>query len=387
MIPYGKQYIDQDDINAVVETLKSDYLTTGSKVQEFEEKFADYVGAKYAVSVSSGTAALHLAMLASNIKPNDEVITTPMSFSATANCIEYVGGITVFADIDKVTNNIDPNEIENKITSKTKVIIPVHYAGLPCDISKIYDIAKKHNLIIVEDACHALGAIYKGLMIGSCSHSDITVFSFHPVKHITTGEGGMITTNSKELYNKLLKLRSHGIKRDKDWLYDIKELGFNYRLTDFQCNLGISQLNKLNDFVGSRRYIAYMYEGGFENLPIELPYNISNTYYHSYHLYVIKFKNSDIRKYVYDKLKEKGILTQIHYIPIHTLSYYKNKYGYNLGDFPNTEEHYKRCLSLPIYPAMSDGDINCVINSVKEVLTNEDYYNLSSTNDLNETSR
>lgn len=331
---------------------------------EFEKKLANYVGSKYAVVVSSGTAALHLAMLTIGIKLDDEVITTPMSFSATANCIEYCDGITVFADINQF-GNIDPQEIENKITTKTKAIIPVHYSGLPCNISKIQDIAKKYNLTIIEDGCHALGAKYKGLMIGSCSHSDMTVFSFHPVKHITTGEGGCITTNSKELYSKLLKLRSHGIKRNNDWLYDIEELGFNYRLTDFQCNLGISQLNKLEDLIGSRRYIAYIYNKEFENLPIELPY-INNIYYTSYHLYVVKFKNSDIRKYVYNKLKEKGILTQVHYIPIHTLSYYKNKYGYDWGDFPNAEDHYKRCLSLPIYPSMSQNDIEYVINSVKE---------------------
>jgi UDP-4-amino-4,6-dideoxy-N-acetyl-beta-L-altrosamine transaminase len=387
MIPYGRQYIDQDDINAVVETLKSDYLTTGSKVQEFEQKFANYVGSKYAVSVSSGTAALHLAMLASNIKSDDEVITTPMSFSATANCIEYVGGITVLADIDEITCNINPDEIKNKITNKTKAIIPVHYAGLPCNMERIYEIAKNNNLIVVEDAAHALGACYRGSTIGDCEYSDMTTFSFHPVKHITTGEGGCITTNSEELYNKLLKFRNHGMKRDINWLYDIKDLGFNYRLTDFQCALGTSQLDKLDSFLGKRRNIAYTYNEEFENLSIELPYDNIELYYHPYHLYVVRFKNSNIRKYVYDKLKERGILAQVHYISIHTLSYYKDKYGYKWGDYPNAENHYSKCLSLPIYPAMTDGDINYVINSVKEILTDENYNNLPSKNDFNETSR
>ena len=386
MIPYGKQHIDQDDINAVVETLKSDYLTTGSKVQEFEQKFAEYVGSKYAVAVSSGTAALHLTILASNIKPDDEVITTPMSFSATVNCIEYVGGITVFADIDKVTSNISPDEIKNKITNKTKAIIPVHYTGLPCDMECIYKIAKNNNLIIIEDACHALGAGYRGSTIGDCEYSNMTVFSFHPVKHITTGEGGCITTNSEELYNKLLKLRNHGIERKNDWFYNIKELGFNYRLTDFQCALGVSQLNKIDKFLGKRRNIAYTYNEEFENLLIELPYDNVELYYHAYHLYVIKLKNYSQRGRLYECLKKYNILTQVHYIPIHTLSYYKNKYRYNWGDFPNAEDHYQRCLSLPIYPAMSEEDIEYVINSVKEVLTDEDYHNFTSTNDFNETS-
>jgi len=371
MIPYGRQYIDDDDINAVVETLKSDYLTTGSKVQEFEQKFANYVGVKYTVSVSNGTAALHLAMLASNIKPDDEVITTPMSFSATANCIEYVGGKTVFADINKITNNINPDEIENKITDKTKAIIPVHYAGLPCDMERIYKIAKDYNLIIVEDACHALGAIYKNSIIGDCLYSDMTVFSFHPVKHITTGEGGCITTNSEKLYNKLLELRSHGIKRRNHWFYDIKELGFNYRLTDFQCSLGISQLNKLDNFLGKRRNIAYTYNEEFKDLPIEIPYDDNYLYYHAYHLYVIKLKNNIQRTMLYDYLKKKDILSQVHYIPIHTFSYYKNKYNYQWWDFPEAEQHYEKCLSLPIYPSMSEEDIDNVINTVKEFFKNE----------------
>jgi UDP-4-amino-4,6-dideoxy-N-acetyl-beta-L-altrosamine transaminase len=368
MIPYGKQYLNQYDINAVVEVLKSDYLTTGSKVQEFEEKFANYVGSKYAISVSSGTAALHLACLVSDIKSNDEVITRPMTFSASANCIEYVGGITVFADI-KQSGNINSQEIRWQITKNTKVIIPVHYSGLPCNLEEIKKIALEYNLIIIEDGCHALGAEYKNSKIGSCKYSDMTVFSFHPVKHITTGEGGMITTNSEKLYRKLCVLRSHGIERYEDWFYDIKKLGFNYRLTDIQCGLGISQLDKLNGFIKTRKNIANKYNEAFKNLPIDLPI-CTNKYNNSYHLYVIKLHNNAKinRGELYLKLKEKGILCQVHYMPVHTFTYYQNKYNYKWNDFPVAEDYYNRCLSLPIYPTMSDKDINKVINSIQEIL-------------------
>jgi len=368
MIPYGKQYLNQYDINAVVEVLKSDYLTTGSKVQEFEEKFANYVGSKYAVSVSSGTAALHLACLVSDIKQNDEVITSPITFSASANCIVYVDGTPIFADIQQ-NGNINPQEIRNKITKNTKIIIPIHYSGLPCDLEEIQKIALEHNLIIIEDACHALGAEYKNSKIGSCKYSDMTVFSFHPVKHITTGEGGMITTNSKKLYQKLCILRSHGIERYENWLYDIKDLGFNYRLTDIQCGLGISQLDKLNSFIKTRKNIANKYNEAFRDLPIDLP-TCTNEYKNSYHLYVIKINgNAKIgRDELYFELKNKGILCQVHYIPVHTFTYYQNKYGYRWGNFPVSEDYYNRCLSLPIYPTLSDKDINKVINSVREAL-------------------
>jgi dTDP-4-amino-4,6-dideoxygalactose transaminase len=289
-----------------------------------------------------------------------------MSFSASANCAVYVGAIPIFADIDKNTYNINPEEIKKQITPSTKIVIPVHYTGLPCNMEEIYDIVKYHDIPIIEDACHSLGAVYKNSNIGSCKYSDMNVFSFHPVKHITTGEGGMITTNSEELYNKLIKLRSHGIERRNDWFYDIKELGYNYRLTDFQCALGISQLDKLDDSLGKRRYIAYTYNENFKNLPIELPYDNINKYYHAYHLYVIRLKNNLQRARLYDYLKKNNIYTQVHYIPIHTFSYYKNMYGYQWGDYPNAENHYDRCLSLPIYPAMTEEDINKVMFYVKE---------------------
>lgn len=241
MIPYGRQTIDEDDIEAVAETLESDFLTTGPKVKEFEEKFASYVGAKYAVVASSGTAALHLACLAAGLQEGQELITSPMTFAASANCALYCGAKPVFCDINLENGLIDENLIEEKINPKTKIIIPVHYAGLPCEMEKIKEIANKHNIIVIEDACHALGAKYKNSKIGDCAHSDMAVFSFHPVKHITTGEGGMITTNSEELYKKLLLFRTHGITKDADridnkengsWFYEMQELGYNYRITD-----------------------------------------------------------------------------------------------------------------------------------------------------------
>ena len=283
-IPYGKQWIDNKDIESVVSVLKSDWLTTGPSVYEFEKEFAKYVNAKYAVAVSSGTAALHSAAFAAGISKKDEVITTPMTFAASSNCILYQQGTPVFADIDKKTYNIDPNEIEKKITNKTTAVIPVDYTGQPCEIDYINETAKENSLVVIEDASHALGATYKGKKIGGLS--DLSVFSFHPVKHITTGEGGMITTNSKEFYEKLLLFRNHGITKDSDkfifsnddgWFYEQQVLGFNYRLSDLQCALGLSQLRKLNDFILRRKKIVKKYNETFEKIyeiiiPFQLDY-------------------------------------------------------------------------------------------------------------------
>ena len=378
IIPYARQYLDDKDIQAVIEVLKGDYLTTGPCINKFEREFAKKVGAKYAVAVSSGTAALHIAYLAAGIKPHDEVITTPMTFAATANAALYVGAQPVFADIDGKTYNIDVKEIERHITSCSKAIVPVHYTGLPCDMEEIYEIARCNNLAVIEDACHALGAKYKDTVIGDCTFSDMTVFSFHPVKHITTGEGGMITTNSEQLYQKLIKLRSHGITRSNDtfkepshgdWYYEMQDLGFNYRLTDIQAALGRSQLKKLDSFVARRRQIVSRYNKAFQELPVELP-SEPEGYYHSYHLYVIRLKkeSTKTRKYLYNRLKEKGIHTQVHYLPVHTMPYYRENLGYKLGDYPEAEDHYSRVLSLPLFPAMTDDDVDYVINCVKEVL-------------------
>lgn len=378
IIPYGRQYIDEKDIEAVVKALKGDYLTTGPYIKEFEEKFAAKVGAKHAVAVSSGTAALHLACLAAEIKEGDEVITTPLTFAATANSVIYAGARPVFADIDKNTGNIDIKEIEKKITSQTKAIIPVHYAGLPCDMEKIKKLADRFELKIIEDACHALGARYKTTTMGDCTYSDMVVFSFHPVKHITTGEGGMITTNSEELYQKLSALRSHGIIRDKEklkiqphgaWYYEMQYLGFNYRMTDIQAALGISQLDKLDWFVKRRKEIAETYSRELKDLPLELPFT-GEGYYSSYHLYTIRIKKEAgiSRLEIYERLRQKNIYTQVHYIPVHTFPYYRERFGYSWGDYPMAEDWYKRVLSLPIFPGMSDEEINRVIKTVREVI-------------------
>ena len=280
-IPYGRQTLDEKDIQAVVEVLKSDYLTTGPMVAEFERRVADYVGAKYAVAVSNGTAALHIACLAAGIGERDDVITSPITFAASANCVLYCGGKPVFADIDKDTYNISPEELEKGITDRTKAVIPVHYTGQPCDMERIYQIAKKHGLMVIEDAAHALGAVYRGKKIGAIS--DMTCFSFHPVKPITTGEGGMVTTNDEALYKKLLLFRSHGITRAEEylsenqgaWYYEQIELGYNYRITDIGCALGNSQLDKLDDFIARRREIAARYDEAFQDCEgIRTPYQL-----------------------------------------------------------------------------------------------------------------
>lgn len=395
MIPYGRHWIDEDDIRAVVEVLKSDWLTQGPKIDEFEKALAEYCGAKYAVAISNGTAALHLACLAAGIKEEDEVITTPITFIASANCAVYCGANPVFADIGKDTYNIDPAEIEDKTTSKTKAIIPVHFAGLPCDMEEISEIAKKHGLIIIEDACHALGAEYQAngewVKIGSCRHSDMAVFSFHPVKHITTGEGGVILTNNQQLYEKLLLLRTHGITKNAQkfvnknmafsndseplranpWYYEMHALGFNYRLTDIQCALGLSQLNKLDKFVARRRTIASMYSEAFKKIeyvktPIE-----PETKKSAYHLYVLQIDFEKIgksRARVMTELMEVGIGTQVHYIPVYMQPYYGNERNYKKQRCAVVEQYYGKTLSIPLYPKMTDAEVTKVINSMKGCL-------------------
>lgn len=374
-ITYGKQNIDEGDIEEVIKALKSDYLTTGPRVQDFEKSFAGYVGAKHAVAVSNGTAALHLACLVLEFSPGDEVITTPMTFAASANCVLYVGAKPVFADIDERTYNIDPQEIKGKITSNTKAVIPVHYTGLPCSMKEINALAKEHNIFIIEDACHALGAEYEGTRIGDCCYSDMTVFSFHPVKHITTGEGGMITTNSKELYEKLLILRSHGINRDPysfeenhgGWYYEMQTLGYNYRLTDFQCALGLSQLKRIESNVARRKELAKYYSEKLIGLPLTLPIEPLG-YSNSFHLYIIALKDDvkDKREEFYNYLRDAGIFTQVHYIPVHLQPYYRQNFAYKKGDYPKAENHYERILSLPLYPTLTNHEIEYVINKIRE---------------------
>lgn len=371
-IPYGRQSIDEEDIQAVVDVLRSDYLTTGPKVAEFEQVVADYVGAKYAVAVSNGTAALHIACLAAGIKEGDEVITSPITFAASANCVLYCGGTPVFADIKPDTYNIDPEDIERKITPRTKAIIPVHYTGQPCEMDAITEIARKHNLIVIEDGAQVISGEYKGKRIGSIS--DMTTFSFHPVKPVTTGEGGMVTTNSKELYEKLKLFHTHGITREKaflkqndgPWYYEQLELGYNYRITDIQCTLGISQMKKLDYFAEHRRKLAARYDKGFAGNP-----DIITPYQHpdclsSYHLYMIQVP-ADIRKNVFEQLREAGIGVNVHYIPVYKHPYYQT-HGYMDVCCPNAEKFYSGAITLPLFADMTQEQVDYVVEQTIQIV-------------------
>lgn len=375
-LPYGRQCIDDDDIQAVVDVLKGDYLTTGPKIKEFEEAFATYVGAKYAVAIANGTAALHAAAYAAGIGPGDEVITTPITFAASANCVLYLGGKPVFADIDPRTYNIDPADIERKITSRTKAIIPVHFTGQPVDLDSIHRIAREHNLIVIEDAAHALGATYHGRRIGGLS--EMTTFSFHPVKHITTGEGGMITTNDPEYYQKLLLFRTHGITREKesltvdegDWYYEQHLLGYNYRITDIQAALGLSQMKKCDRFLARREEIAARYQEAFQNLPGLVPPFQTPDVHSSWHLYMIKIDPCYIkadRREVFNRFRALKLGVNVHYIPVYYHPYYRDL-GYTKGICPRAEEFYDQAITLPLFPAMSDRDVEDVIQVVTSVV-------------------
>lgn len=376
-IPYGSQWIDEEDISAVVRTLRSDYLTTGPKVAEFEEKFSKYVGAKYAVAVANGTAALHAACFAAEIGKGDEVITSPLTFAASANCVLYQGGKPVFADIDEKTYNIDPVEIEKKISHKTKAIIPVHYSGQPCEIDAIQRIAQKYDLTIIEDAAHALGASFKGKKIGCLS--DMSIFSFHPVKHITSGEGGMITTNSKKLYQKLIQFRTHGITKNSNeyvneahgpWYHEQQLLGYNYRITDLQCALGISQLDKSDKFLSRRGYIADIYNKAFKDTDgVIIPHQNSDSE-SSWHLYILKLDLEKLtvnRRKIFEDLRKVKLGVNVHYIPVYFHPYYQ-KMGYRKGLCPKAEKLYKRIVTIPLYPKMTNKDVDLVINRVKGVI-------------------
>lgn len=371
MIPYGKQTIDQDDIQAVVDVLKSDFLTTGPKIAEFEQTVADYVGAKYAVAILNGTSALHAACFAAGIGPGDEVITTPLTFAASANCVLYCGGTPVFADVDPKTYNIDPEDIRRKITDRTKAIIAVHLAGQPCDMDAIHSIAHEYGLIVIEDGAHALGSVYKGKKVGSLS--DMTTFSFHPVKPITTGEGGMIVTDNEEFYKKMALFRSHGITRDDSmmtrndgpWFYQQFDLGYNYRITDIQCALGCSQMKKLDRFLARRKEIVARYNEAFADCDnIITPYQLSDTE-SGWHLYIVQVKNCD-RRQVFEAMREKGIGVNVHYIPVYMHPYYQ-EHGYENVHCANAEEIYSHIISLPLYPGLTSEQQDYVIDTLKSL--------------------
>lgn len=377
IIPYGRQDITQEDIDVVIATLKSDFLTQGPKIKEFEDKFAKYVGAEFAVAVNNATAGLHIGVLALDLKKGDRVITTPITFAASANCVRFVGGEVWFADIDRDTYLISLEKTRELIESKPKGffkgIIPVDFAGLPVDLEAFRQLADEHGLWILEDACHAPGGYFidsktEIQRCGNGVYADAAVFSFHPVKHIACGEGGMVTTNSEEIYKKLLLLRSHGITKENmssnhgGWFYEMQTLGFNYRITDFQAALGISQLSRNEEGVTRRNEIAQKYKNAFaDKLKFQdLPGDSLN----AHHLFVIEAED---RKGLYDFLHENKIYAQIHYIPVHQLPYYKN-IGYDGIDLSNAEDYYSKCISLPMYPTLTDEEQEFVINKTLEFL-------------------
>jgi UDP-4-amino-4,6-dideoxy-N-acetyl-beta-L-altrosamine transaminase len=376
MLAYGRQMIDHSDVQAVTEALTSDWLTTGPKVSEFENLFAEKTGAKQAISVSNGTAALHTALFAAGIEPDAEVITTPFTFVATANAVRYMGGIVKFADIRSDSYNMDPKKIESLINEKTKAIIVVDFAGHPADFKEINILAKRYNIKVIADAAHSLGATYKEKKVGVLA--DLTTFSLHPVKHITTGEGGMITTNDAELATRMRLFRNHGIALDHKqreiqgvWLYDMTELGFNYRLTDIQSALGISQLKKLDEWVVRRRKIANQYTEHFSLFPEIIVPQVLADVEPAWHLYVIQLNLNRLtvdRAQIFKALRAENIGVNVHYIPVPWHSYYQ-QLGYKKGQWPIAEDLYEKILSLPMWPGMLDQDIMDTVNAVKKVIT------------------
>lgn len=378
MIPYGHQFIDEEDIQAVAETLRSPWLTQGPQVEKFEKALAEYCGAAYAVVVSSGTAALQAAYYAIGLKSGDEFITSPLTFPATSNAGLWQGSKPVFVDIDPETGNIDPALIEEKITNKTKAIVPIDFTGRPVNLEEIKKIAEKYRLIIIEDACQALGASYRGQKIGAIS--DLTVFSFHPVKTITTGEGGAILTNNEEFFKKMKMFITHGVvKKDfvyespGDWYFEMRDLGQNYRLSDLQSALGASQLKKIDKFLDERRNIVKIYNESFRNeRSIKTPALDSDKEKSAWHLYVIQLQNEIVNKKseIFQKLRQEGIGAQVHHIPVYLHPYYQ-KLGYDRGLCPKAEGFYQSAISLPIYPGLTKEDQSFVIEKVKELIKQE----------------
>jgi perosamine synthetase len=376
LLPYGRQSIDESDVQAVAETLRSDWLTTGPKVPEFEEAMAAWVGARYAVSFSSGTAALHAAAFAAGLQPGDEAITSPLTFAATANCVLYQGATPVFADVLEDTLNLDPGLAAARITSRTKAILPVDYAGHPADLDSILQLAERHGLIVIEDACHALGAEYRGRRVGSVAH--MTVFSFHPVKHLTTGEGGMVTTDNPLFAETLRRFRNHGISSDArerqsagQWQYEMVLLGFNYRLTDIACALGLQQMKRRETNLARRRQIATRYAAEFRNMPAVLQPQTRPDVDPAWHLYPIRLhltKLSSSRAEVFRALRAENIGVNVHYIPVHHHPYYRDRFGYTGSEYPVAEAAYECLISLPMFHSMTDGDIEDVVHALGKVL-------------------
>jgi perosamine synthetase len=375
-IPYGRQWIDAEDIEAFVNVLHSDWLTTGPKVEEFEKAFANFTGARAAVAVSSGTAALHTAMHAIGVGPGDEVIVPPITFVATANAVVFQGGRPVFADVDPDTLLIDPERVREKITSRTKAIVAVDYAGHPCRYDILRAIADRHGIALVADACHALGAIFRGKKVGTLA--DLTAFSFHPVKHITTGEGGAVTTDDAKMAGVMRRFRNHGIDSDHrrrseqgTWHYEMVDLGYNYRITDFQCALGLSQLRKLPQWLDRRREIARWYDEAFAPVAGIEPLVLSPGVSHAYHLYVVRCGSERLsinRASLFAGLCGEGIGANVHYMPVHLHPYYRQRFGCKEGDCPQAETAYGRIISLPMFPRMHDRDVRRVISAVIRIV-------------------
>lgn len=387
-IPYGRQNITEDDIRTVVDVLKSDYLTQGPQIAEFEAAFANYIGCKYSIAVANGTAALHLSALALNIQAGDKIITTPITFAASANCVRYCGGEVVFADIDPKTYLLDINHVRKLLQASPKGtyagIIPVDFAGAPVNLEELKKLADEYDLWIIEDACHAPGGYFidtKGIRqnCGNGNYADLAIFSFHPVKHIACGEGGMITTNDEELYKKLLLLRTHGITKEKDlfqnsigfasgnqgetypaWYYEMQELGYNYRLTDFQAALGLSQLKRAEEGLKRRKEIAQRYFEVFKDQSFIMGQS-GNSDEHAFHLYIIEVEN---RLGLYEYLRKQQIFAQIHYIPVHLMPYYRDL-GWKEGDLPHAERYYRNCLSLPMFPTLTEKEQEFIITRIE----------------------
>ena len=382
MIPYGRQDIRQQDIDAVVAVLQSDFLTQGPQVPAFEQAVAAYCGAKYAVAVNSATSALHLACLALGLGPGDWLWTSPITFTASANCALYCGAQVDFVDIDPHTLNMSVAALRAKLALAKqqqrlpKVVVPVHLCGQPCDMAAIHALAQEYGFAIIEDASHAIGARHQQQPVGSCRYSDITVFSFHPVKIITTAEGGMALTNQAHLAEKMALLRSHGITRDPAqmtqpadgaWYYQQVDLGFNYRMTELQAALGLSQLTRLDEYIEQRHALARRYHQALAALPLTLPQQHPDAY-SAYHLYVVRLHDASRRRAVFDALRQDGIGVNVHYIPVHTQPYYRQRFGFKLGDFAEAERYYQAALSLPMYPQLSDVDFEQVCDSLRRVL-------------------